>query len=71
MNWADLYSGRSAATGVAVVSGPVGPNQSVVTASGQSGAVVSNGRGSAFSWLGLVLALVILRILVQMGGRLS
>lgn len=72
MNWSDLYSG-TASTGAPVQTlGTMtsGPNQSIVTGSGQiSGA--RGGTGAAFSWLALAAGLVFLRILIAMGGRVG
>lgn len=72
MNWSDLYSGV-ASTGAAVqmhAGMTTGPNQSIVTGSGQiSGA--RGGTGAAFSWLALAAGLVALRVLIAMGGRVA
>lgn len=71
MNWADLYNQPAVyETGSGQATGPTGPNQSIVTGPGQSLAGAS-GAAPAFSWLGLVLALVAMRVLVSMGGRVA
>lgn len=69
LNWTDVYEGESGGGGTVTALGPTGPNQSVVTGAGQS--LAPSGRGPAFSWLGLALALVLLRLLVYYGGRAS
>lgn len=70
MNWTDLYNGANSANGTGQVTGPVGPNQSYVTGPAQMTGM-SGGGSPAFSWLGLVLALVAIRVLVSMGGRVA
>lgn len=72
MNWADLYNQPATYdTGTGQVTGPTGPNQSIVTGPGQAGIGASSGTAAAFSWLGLVLALVAMRVLTAMGGRVA
>lgn len=69
MNWTDLYSNQGTATqnyaGSAVMAGP---NQSIVTQPMQA---ASASGAPAFAWLGMGLALVLLRVLIAMGGRVA
>lgn len=72
MNWSDLYS-NSPSTGAPVQvqsTMSTGPNQSIVTGGGQTVAGVG-GTGAAISWLGLALALIIIRVLISMGGQVA
>jgi hypothetical protein len=73
MNWTDLYSNDvNAATGTGqLATGPTGPNQSIVSGPGQGAPRAAGADGAAFSWLALVAGLVVLRILIQMGGRVA
>jgi len=72
LNLADVYGARSSAG--AVPSNPSvqvsGPNQAAVTTSAQ-GNNVSNvaSSGSAFSWIGFAIALVLLRVALEAGGE--
>ena len=72
LNLADVYGARSAAG--AAPSNPsvqvTGPNQASVTTSAQGNNVPNmTGSGSAFSWMGFVIALVLLRIALEAGGE--
>jgi hypothetical protein len=74
INAADVYGTRSAAgasIGTSVGVQVTGPNQSAVTTAAQGNAVTNVGgnAGSAFSWVGFVLALVILRVALEAGGE--
>ena len=72
MNWADLYSAPAVyATGTGQATGPTGPNQSIVTGPGQVPATMTSGVAPAFTWLGMVLALVAMALLTRMGGRVA
>lgn len=72
LNLADVYGAKSSA-GAAPANPSVqvtGPNQSAVTTAAQGNNVsVVSGSGAAFSWLGFALALVLLRIALEMGGE--
>jgi hypothetical protein len=72
LNLADVYGSRSAAG--AAPSNPsvqvTGPNQAAVTTSAQGNNVPSMASGgSAFSWVGFALALILLRIALEAGGE--
>jgi hypothetical protein len=72
MQFADVYGGASTAGSVFNPgAGQVtGPNPSSVTGAGQVGATPTPaGSGAAFSWLGFVLALVVLRIALETKGE--
>ena len=73
LNFADVY-GQPSRAGAAVNSSPgvqvTGPNPSSVTTSAQGGVIPSvQGGGAAFSWVGFVIALVVLRIALEAGGE--
>lgn len=71
MNWADLYSESATGPVVATMAtGPTGPNQSIVTGGGQA-MQTTGGSGPSMAWLGLVLALVALRVVMMMGGKVA
>ena len=72
LNLADVYGARS--TAGATPANPsvqvTGPNQASVTTSAQGNNVPSvAGNASAFSWMGFVIALVLLRIALEAGGE--
>jgi len=47
-----------------------GPNQGAVASSSSSGPTGMVGGGSAsFTWIGFILALIILRLLIDFGGK--
>lgn len=71
MNVADVYGSSSAAgTIFNPVTQVTGPNASAVTGSAQSGSTPQpQGSGAAFTWVGFVLALVVLRVMLEMGGE--
>jgi len=48
-----------------------GPNPSSVTASAQGGSIpmVSSNGQAAFSWVGFVVALILLRVALEAGGE--
>jgi hypothetical protein len=71
LNMADVYGTASAAGTIFNPTTQVsGPNQSSVANTGQAGATPQPaGSGAAFSWLGFVLALVVLRVALEMGGE--
>ena len=70
MNWTDLYQNdANTANGTGQVTGPVGPNQSYVTGPAQMANPA--GGSAAFSWLGLVVGLVAIRVFVSIGGRVA
>jgi len=71
LNVSDVYGSTSAAgTIFNPVTQVTGPNASSVTGSGQVGSTPQPaGSGSAFTWVGFVLALVILRIALEAGGE--
>jgi hypothetical protein len=71
LNVADVYGSASAAGSFFNPTTQVtGPNPSAVTQSAQAGATPQpTGSGASMSWLGLVLALVILRVVLEAGGE--
>lgn len=73
LNRADVYgmaSTAGAAVGTNVGVQVTGPNPSSVTTSSQGGVVPNmQDAASAFSWVGFVVALVILRIALEAGGE--
>lgn len=70
MNWSDLYSNQSTRAGTFPGTNvATGTQQTIVTQPGQ--VTPTSGGSAAFSWLGLVLALIIMRVLIQMGGRVA
>ncbi len=72
MNLADLYGSVSSNAATLQPTSVGGPNQGAVATSAErppmstSGA---NGNAAAFSWLGLVLLLLIWRVLIHMGAK--
>jgi len=70
LNVSDVYGSASAAgTIFNPVTQVTGPNASSVTGSGQVGSTPQPaGTGAAFTWVGFVLALVALRVALEMGG---
>jgi len=70
LNRADIYGMLSDRT-VAVAPTTVGgPNQGAVASSTGSAPTGQVGGGSAaFTWIGFILALIILRLLIDFGGK--
>ncbi len=71
LNVSDVYgSASTAGTIFNPVTQVTGPNAASVTGSGQVGSTPQPaGSGAAFTWMGFVLALVVLRIALEMGGE--
>ncbi len=71
LNIADVYGSASAAGTIYNPTTQVtGPNPSSVANVGQSGATPQpSGSGAAFTWMGFVLALIALRVALEMGGE--
>lgn len=71
LNVSDVYGNSSAAGAIFNPTTQVtGPNPGSVTGSGQSGSTPQpTGSGAAFTWVGFVMALVLLRVALEMGGR--
>lgn len=69
INQADLYGISSGARPQHDVIGVSGPNQGAVMPPRLAGPV--GNASPAFSWLGFALALVALRIAIEMGGRIE
>jgi hypothetical protein len=71
LNVSDVYGSASAAGAVFNPTTQVtGPNNASVTGSGQVGSTPQpSGTGSAFTWVGFVLALVMIRVALEMGGE--
>jgi len=71
LNVSDVYGSASAAgTIFNPVTQVTGPNAASVTGSGQVGSTPQPaGSGAAFTWVGFVLALVILRVALEAGGK--
>lgn len=69
MNWADLYGMPSDLTSTVQPTSVIGPTQgSVLPATGKTAPSAAAGgaaSGVAFSWLGLVILLVIWRIIAE------
>jgi len=70
LNRADIYGMMSDRT-VAVAPTTVGgPNQGAVASTSNSAPTGAVGGGSAaFTWIGFILALIILRLLIDLGGK--
>lgn len=71
LNRADIY-GMMSSRNVTVQPTTVGgPDQGAVAPSASSGPMSQTGGGNsaAFSWIGFVLALIILRLLIDFGGK--
>jgi hypothetical protein len=71
LNVSDVYgSASTAGTIFNPVTQVTGPNAASVTGSGQVGSTPQPaGSGAAFTWMGFVLALVVLRLALEMGGE--
>lgn len=73
MNLADLYGAMSSNSATLQPTSVGGPNQGAVAPVSEHAPMSSGGssagNGAAFSLLGLALALLIWRILIQMGGK--
>ena len=71
LNVSDVYGTASAAGSIFNPTTQVtGPNPSSVTGSSQAGSTPQPaGSGAAFTWTGFVLALVLLRVALEMGGE--
>jgi len=71
LNVSDVYGSASAAGTIFNPTTQVtGPNASSVTGSGQVGTTPQPvGSGAAFTWVGFVLALVLLRVALEAGGE--
>jgi hypothetical protein len=70
LNRADIY-GMMSDRMVSVAPTTVGgPNQGAVASTSSSGPTGTVGGGSAaFTWIGFILALIILRLLIDFGGK--
>lgn len=70
LNRADIY-GMMSNRGVSVQPTTVGgPNQGAVASTTETAPASTVGGGSAaFSWIGFILALIILRLLIDFGGK--
>lgn len=73
MNWADIYGEPASPIQIPSPISAAGPNQSFVNPafSGPGTLNVTGGRGPAISLLGLVAALILLRVAVAMGGDVA
>jgi len=71
LNVSDVYGSSSAAgTIFNPVTQVTGPNASSVTGSGQVGTTPQPaGTGVAFTWAGFVIALIVLRVALEMSGE--
>jgi len=71
LNVSDVYGSASAAgTIFNPVTQVTGPNAASVTGSGQVGSTPQPaGSGAAFTWVGFVLTLVLLRLALEAGGE--
>lgn len=73
MNLADIYGAMSSTVATLQPTSVGGPNQGAVATSAEKPPMASpgsSGNAAAFSWLGLILLLLIWRILIQMGGKI-
>lgn len=70
MNWSDVYGEPSSPVQMAAPISAGGPGQSFVSpAFSGPGTGVSGGPAPTFSWLGMVLALVALRVAIELSDR--
>jgi hypothetical protein len=71
LNRADIYGMMSSRAVTVQPTGVGGPDQGAVAPSTSSGPMSALGSGSSasFSWIGFVLALIILRLLIDFGGK--
>lgn len=72
MNLADLYGSMSSQATTLQPTSVGGPNQGSVATTSERAPMSGSqatGNGAAFSWIGLVLLLLIWRILIQMSGK--
>lgn len=70
LNWADVYGQPASTVQVASPISAAGPNQSFVAPAFSSpGTGASVGNAPTFSLMGLVLALVLLRVAIEMSDR--
>ncbi len=73
MNLADIYGAMSSNATTLQPTSVGGPNQGAVATTAErapmSATSGTNGNAAAFSWLGLVLLLLIWRILIHMGAK--
>jgi len=69
MNWADLYGMPSDLSATVAPTSVIGPNQgSVVPPTGKTAPSAAAGgqtTGVAFSWIGLILLLIVWRVLAE------
>jgi hypothetical protein len=71
LNRADIYGMMSSRTVTVQPTAVGGPDQGSVAPSASSGpmSAIGTGGSAAFSWVGFVLALIILRLLIDFGGK--
>lgn len=71
LNRADIYGMMSDRNVMVAPTTVGGPDQGAVASSSNSGPVGITGGGAnaAFTWTGFILALIILRLLIDLGGK--
>lgn len=71
LNRADIYGMMSSRSVTVQPTSIGGPDQGAVAPSSSSGPAsqVGGGTSAAFSWMGFVLALIVLRLLIEFGGK--
>jgi hypothetical protein len=71
LNRADIYGMMSDRTVVVAPTSVGGPDQGAVASTSASGPTgqVGSASSAAFSWVGFILALIILRLLIDFGGK--
>lgn len=71
MNLADIYGITSRATESPSTDVAPGPNPGAVAASAPVGRAGQGGVGAAASWVGFVGLLVLLRVFIELGGKVD
>lgn len=72
MNLADLYGAISSTTSTLQPTSVGGPNQGAVATMSETPPMQSGGamgNAAAFSWIGLVVLLIVWRVLIEMGAK--
>ena len=72
VNLADLYGAMSSTTSTLQPTSVGGPNQGAVATMSETPPMASGGsmgNAAAFSWIGLVILLIVWRVLIEMGAK--
>jgi len=71
LNRADIYGMLSDRQVTVAPTTVGGPNQGAVASTSGSGptGMVTTGGSASFTWIGFILALIILRLLIDFGGK--